>query len=399
MNVPPSYLDELKPNGVDRPPPWDLPPVEVYENDAATVTTAEPEAGHGHTNSIQAQRRKHELAAPYETTELGRIIDKPSPAVVQGMIPESSVTAIVGVPNSGKTAFAIDLCVHVAVKAPWFGRKVAGGPVIYVAAEAPGSCIMRARAAADRRFHGQRVPLYLAEAAPALGSEVVSLVEAERLIATIRSVESAEGEAVRLLVVDTLASCLGDGDENGDGMIRLVGAAKHIAHQTSVPVVLVHHPSKGDAAGLRGHGSLAAACDTIVAITMDELTGIRTATLVKSRDSATGLQLHYELEVVGLPDPDAFGDTRTTIVVKPATVTQRQPRPGGKQQQALLVELERRYRTGEKSWDEATIRKAGRDLGMPRNSPADALRGLQTAGFVTGSAAHLLLKYPPDDTP
>jgi hypothetical protein len=231
-----------------------------------------------------------------------------------------------------------------------------------------------------------------------MGGEHTSVCDADRIVATVRSVAEIEGEAVKLVFIDTLASCLGDGDENGEGMLRLVRAAKQIAADTSACVVLIHHPSKGDGAGLRGHGSLAAACDAILRIDVDELTGVRTATLIKARDEATGAQLRFELEVVVLDERDTFGDARTTIVVKPATgVVATRRRPSGARQQALLTELERRYRTGEHSWDEATVRKAGRDLGMPRNSPTDALKGLQTAGYITGSAASLTLKYPPED--
>ena len=197
--------------------------------------------------------------------------------------------------------------------------------------------------------------------------------------------------------IDTLASCLGDGEENGDGMVRLVAAAKRIAAKTGACVVLIHHPSKGDGAGLRGHGSLAAACDSIIRIENEELTGIRTATLTKARDHATGLQLRFELEAIALTDRDSFGDPLTTIVVQPTTQKAMRPRPSGRRQQELLTELERRYRTGERSWDEATLRKAGRDLGMPRNSPADAIRALIKAGYLTGSPASLTLKFPPEE--
>ena len=146
-------------------------------------------------------------------------------------------------------------------------------------------------------------------------------------------------------------------------------AAKHVAARTSACVVLLHHPSKGDGAALRGHSSLAAACDTIIRIEVEELTGVRTATLVKSRDHATGLQLRFELEPVTLSERDSFGEPLTTIIVRPSTQPAPKPRPTGQRQRELLGELERRYRTGERQWDEATITKAGRDLGMPRNSP------------------------------
>jgi AAA domain-containing protein len=337
--------------------------------------------------------------APFHFRRLDNIEPGPPSEIVQGLgIDKGAVVAIVGTPNSGKTALAVSLVLAVASRAErWMGLKVAGGPVIYFAPEAPASVTLRARAAASRLALPRPPAFYLSSGVPALGGELTSSIDERRVGTTIDAVQSAEGECVRLALFDTLASCLGDGDENGDGMLRLVRAAKWIAFEKGVCAVLVHHPSKGDGTNLRGHGSLAAACDSIVRIEADELSGVRTATLVKARDHATGVQLRFELEPVVLQERDSFGDPLTTIVVRPTTQRAAPPRPSGRRQQELLSELERRYRTGEHSWDEATVRKCGRDLGMPRNSPADALKALVHAGYVTGSPASLTLKFPPEE--
>jgi KaiC/GvpD/RAD55 family RecA-like ATPase len=375
---------------------FELPPLDAYVDDAPRkVNGPVPESagdGGGPASSADA----------YRVTRLDELTAAPRAAVVQGMgLDEGAVAAIVGAPNAGKTAFAISLALAVGARTDrWLGRKVAGGPVLYFAAEAPGSVVMRARAAVYRQAFDRQPALYVAAAAPGMGGEFTSTADSDRIVATINSVARTEGEPVKLVFIDTLASCLGDGDENGEGMLRLVVSAKTIAAHTGACVVLIHHPSKGDAAGLRGHGSLAAACDAILRIEVEELTGVRTATLVKARDDATGLQIRFELEQVILEERDSFGDPRTTIVVKTSNQVKPHPRPkgGAPRQQQLLGELERRYRTGEQSWDEATVRKAGRDLGMADQSSRDALRGLQTAGFVIGSPASLKLKHPPEGT-
>jgi hypothetical protein len=132
-------------------------------------------------------------------------------------------------------------------------------------------------------------------------------------------------------------------------------------------------------------------------ISVDEVSGTRTATLIKARDSATGMQFCFTLEQVTLPESDSFGDPRTTIIVKQVRASDMpRKRPSGKAQEQLLNELERRYRTGESSWDRATVRKAGREIGMHRNSPEAALQGLIKSGFVGGSDSRLTLKDPPE---
>lgn len=336
-------------------------------------------------------------ASAFAVCGLDEIKDPGQTDVVQRLYGRGDLIAIVGSPNTGKTALGVDHGLSIAATESWFGLKVAGGPVVYFAPEAPGSVIMRARAAAGRKYPGRRLPFYIATGTPELGGEATSVVDADRIIATIKLVASLEGDTPKLIQIDTLASCLGNGEENGDGMIRLVAAAKHVGTSTGSAVMLIHHPSKSDSHGLRGHGSLAAACDAILTISADEVSGIRTATLVKSRDSATGLQFCYSLDPVTLPELDSFGDPRTTIIVKAAKVGQAKPRPTGQRQQALLAELERRHRSGETGWSEAVIREAGRTIGIKPQSARDALKGLMTAGYIWGQPAHLTLKYPPDE--
>jgi KaiC/GvpD/RAD55 family RecA-like ATPase len=316
--------------------------------------------------------------------------------VVQRTIEEGSVTAVVATPNAGKTALMVHLGVHLAAQASeWLGRKSNGGPVIYIAAEAPGSVVMRARAAIDRHFPGARVPFYVVASAPALGDSLAGDVEATQVMATIRHVEATEGTPVRAVIIDVLASCLGDGDENGDGMRRLSAKAKRIAIDTGVAVILVHHPSKGDSAGLRGHSSLQAACDAILSISVDR-EQVRTATLTKSRDNATGQELQYELDVVELDELDSFGDVRTTVVVKPTTRTATRARPKGSVQLALLEEIERRSRCGETSWDERTARDIGRAVCESPYSAARALSALKASGYVVEASGRLTLAHPPE---
>jgi hypothetical protein len=348
------------------------------------------------------QEQQANTARPFDFQRIADAAIEIRAAVVQGLgFDAGAVVALVGVPNGGKTALAISLALAVTTGITrWMNLKTATGPALYLAPEAPASVRMRARAALLRM--GSPAPsaaLYVSDGVPLLGDERDFVSAASRVMATVDAVKLLEQRPVLIVFIDTLASCLGDGDENGPGMLRLVSMAKLIAQQTGACVVLIHHPSKGDGASLRGHGSLAAACDSIVRIETDDLTGIRTAVLVKARDHATGLQIRFELEPVTLPERDSFGDQLTTVVVKPSDRAAPRPRPSGQRQQQLLGELERRHRVGERQWDEATVRQAARDLGMSRSSAPDAMRGLIKAGYLTGSVAAYYLRHPPEEAP
>ncbi len=372
----------------------ELPPLSAYEDDAPALSKVTPlrkSSGSG----------GHPSPEPFEFFSFATADLKPRPYLVQRFIEEQSVVVIVGTPNAGKTAFAIDMALHVALGMTWFGLKVQRAPVLYVAAEAPGSVVMRMRAAmATKMAEGDVAGLYGMSVAPDLGGEGLSAHEALRVIETAKLIGehwSGGEDPVRMIFIDTLASCLGGGDENGDGMIRLTNAAAYIAQHSGAAVVLVHHPSKADPTGMRGHGSLWGKSDTVISIGTDEVSGIRTATLIKARDAATGQQLAYKLDQHEVPEPDNFGDPRTTIVVTPVGLqTIARKRPKGVAQQRLLDELERQYRTGQTGWSEAQVREAMHMLGMHRNSVPKVLSALTISGYLVGSGAHLTLRYPPD---
>ena len=339
--------------------------------------------------------------APYPAVRISQVPRTAREAVVQGVLYKGSVNGCIGQPGSGKSALVLDLALNLACRSErWFGFKVRGGPVVYVAAEASASSTTRASAALDRVYSGRPASLFIVGDAPELGSEALSAIATERLLATIRTAEVEEGESVVLVVIDTLAAVLAGGSENGDGMVAVMAAATRIAKETGAAVIVVHHPSKNDSDHGRGHTSFRGTADTIILVDADPNSGIRTATVTKNRDGVEGLKWAYLLETIVLDEPDSFGDPATTVLVKPAAMSAtRRRRPNGPRQEQLLTELERRFRAGETVWTRAEVTTAAKGLGMHRNSAAVALDGLIHADYVAGSDAQLILKFPPDLNP
>lgn len=346
---------------------------------------------------VQKAQPAQQEPEPFDSVNISEADPEPRDETVQGLIANGDVVALVGTPGSGKTALAVHLATVVSAGAVFFGRLVRSGPVLYFAAEAPTSVITRGQLSKFRISPDARLPFRIVSAAPLIGDPNQSAWDEARIIATIKAFATDEGEPVRIVIFDTLASCLGIGDENGEGMVTLVNAARRIANATLVAAVFVHHPSKADAAGLRGHGSLQGACDLILSSSIDEVSKISTATVVKSRHGESGLQLAYKLEPVELEKLDSFGCRQTSVVLDPATgMTQARRRPKGVAQQRLLDELERRFRTGETSWSEAKIREALHQLGMHRNSASRSITALQVSGYLMGYVGNLTLRYPPE---
>jgi len=334
---------------------------------------------------------------PFDAVNISEAEAQPRDETVQGLIASGDVVALVGTPGSGKTSRAVHLSVCVSAGAVFFGRLVRGGPVVYFGAEAPTSVITRAQLAKEKHSPNARLPFYVVQSAPLIGDPGWTAIDEARIVATIKAKATDEGEPVRLVILDTLSSCLGVGDENGEGMVALVNAARRIASNTKVAVLVVHHPSKSDSAGLRGHGSLQGACDLILTSSTDDFTKIRTATVIKSRHGESGLELTYKLEPVEINAVDSFGCKQSSIVlVQMDDFKPTRKRPKGIAQQKMLDELERRHRTGETAWSEAGIREAAVSIGLHRNTVPKVISALTIAGYLYGSAAQLTLRFPPE---
>jgi AAA domain len=65
--------------------------------------------------------------------------------LVKRILPRSGVAAIYGKPGSFKSFVAFSIGLTVALSRPWAGRRVSGGPVVYIGAE--GAAGLRKRKA------------------------------------------------------------------------------------------------------------------------------------------------------------------------------------------------------------------------------------------------------------
>jgi hypothetical protein len=276
-------------------------------------------------------------AKPFPVFLAGELEGMRTPQLVQNLV--YGFTVISGEPNSGKSALAVDLGLHIAAGVPFFGRKVLGGPVLYLAAEAPYSVAQRVEATRRAKFAAKRLPVYISSSMPVLGEQSSAATDAARLIATIRSIGVREGTAVRAFFVDTAASVMGAGDENGQGMSTLVTMMQLVIRETGAVGVLIHHPGKNDPQGLRGHSSLRGAVDAQITLTTDTMSGIRRAIVKKSRDGATGNQIHFSMDCVVQPEVDEFGDPITTVVVRVVDTLPARLGLKGKNQKRALTEL------------------------------------------------------------
>ncbi|MGY3589004.1 hypothetical protein ACVIGB_002041 [Bradyrhizobium sp. USDA 4341] len=255
-----------------------------------------------HTRSSHI--RAGELVATY----------KPIRWLVKRLIPLNSVGALYGLPNVGKSFVVFDLASHARRGREWFGRKTAGGDVLYCYAEGAEGMSGRAKAWADNNdTSGGDV---------ALMNNVPNLFKdpkaADKLIAEARKCEADSGQPVRLVIVDTLAAATTGADGSSDKDMGLVcERLRKVATALDCAVLVVHHSGKDVTKGMRGSSAILGAVDyTLLA---EEGKCASTVSVEKMRDASKAQSIRFKLvEVVIGKDED--GEDVTSCIIRPVVV-------------------------------------------------------------------------------
>jgi len=190
------------------------------------------------------------------------INDLPDPEMlVEDLVQERSVALLYGPDESFKSFFALDLSASVGSGLEFHGREVLQGNVSYVYAEGAGN--LKHRLAAWKAEHGLAADAscnvwFIPESVDLTDDRREGLKE---LIETIRLVVP---EPVRLVVIDTLARCFGDKDENStQHMNSFMNRCDVIKETFDCAVIVVHHTG-WDEKRERGNRAVRANIETVI---------------------------------------------------------------------------------------------------------------------------------------
>jgi hypothetical protein len=217
--------------------------------------------------------------------------------LVDKMLGAGEMSAWYGPPGCGKGVIVEDMALHIAAGLEWHGRPVTRGAVVYIALER--------KKLVERRAIAFRIKYDLSDLPFAIVGGVYDFRQAataEQIAAICDKVKRITGQAVVLIIIDTVSRALAGGDENSPkdmgGLVMTSGLIQEKC--TDAHVLWVHHiPHDSDR--LRGHGALLGAVDTSVSVSNSGT--LRTAKVVKANDSEEGENISFTIEGVQIaPD-------------------------------------------------------------------------------------------------
>ncbi len=255
------------------------------------------------------------------------LLPKPEPLKGAEPLYKNGLNMLYGESGVGKSFLALHWALTVAQYAP----------VIYIAAEGAGGYDDRVKAwkAAHNKGSGA---LYFAP-------EELNIVKADTVddfIASLQQfLDSVHQLSPQLVVIDTLARCFGDGNENDTGdMNRFVSGAARIQRALNAAVLIVHHTGWNTSRG-RGNTALPGALDCN--IELSDADGQLIVRNVKNKYGARAEDAHVRLGGV---------EGHSCLVIRPAEKMVDMPGQKPTRTQRLILEtlaLETFRETGAKS--------------------------------------------------
>jgi hypothetical protein len=234
----------------------------------------------------------------------------PIEPLIEDVLVKDSLATLSSTFGKGKTFLAIDMVCSIATGEKWFGRKVAEGLVLYVAAEGSRGFRQRILARAGSRLHDRNNPMRRRLRVLPHAVNFMIPAEFEALLEEVRSMS----ERPVLIVLDTLARSMVGGEENSArDMGIFVDGCERLREATGATVLVIHHFGK-NGEGERGSSALGGAADTMLEIA--EENGALKLSCKKQKDGLEFEPVYFRL-VPTTVEVRADGRAVTSCVVAP----------------------------------------------------------------------------------
>lgn len=229
--------------------------------------------------------------------------------LIKGLLDKGGMSVIYGESNCGKTFFALDVVVTIALGENWQGFKTKKGAVVYIAAEGGLGVSERLNAIKQHRsIFDPLPPLYIIPMGVDLGSENN---DTDELISELLQIQDLE-----IVVVDTLSRAMAGGNENAsEDMTAFIRNCDTIRQKTKAHICLIHHAGKDQSRGARGHSSLRAAVDTEIEVVKSSENQVITIEVKKQRDGKIPEPFYFQLKSILLGKDEDNEDLSSCVLI------------------------------------------------------------------------------------
>lgn len=179
---------------------------------------------------------------------------------IRDLLPVDGLGVLYGPPGVCKSFLALDMALCVATGRPFHGRPVQHGEVLFIQGESPRG--LKPRVLSWLQNHELDDPglFTYVDTAPLLTDTGDT--------AALQTVIRESGVKPSLIVIDTLAACYAENENEVESMSRFVRNARALGREYGAAVLVVHHTVKNGEAE-RGSGALRGAADLMLPVRSD----------------------------------------------------------------------------------------------------------------------------------
>ncbi len=239
-----------------------------------------------------------------------------APQRIQDYVEDAGITLLYAKKDMLKSFLAIDWALSIASGLGWHGFEVKQGAVAYIAGEGNEGLKRRSKAwAIHHNVNLKTLPIALSR----FPMQVLDRANILEWADYIQAVADKYQQAIGLVVIDTLATNFGPGEENSStDMARFLAHLKiHIQSRFNCAVLVVHHTGKDESKGGRGGYAIEANSDAVFELKRQGDPDDQSITLVCKhiKDTEKPPELNLVARVVELPDLDRHGFPLTSLVL------------------------------------------------------------------------------------
>ncbi len=293
--------------------------------------------------------------------------------LIKPFLEKSSLCVMFGESGAYKSFVALDLALCIAFGVDYHDHNAHQGSVVYICGEGSGGIARRIESwLIDHKLTDKEAPFYLST----VPAELFSIGNAEEIAEVIS--QSCKDPA--LIIIDTLSTNMGEGDEssNPDVATLMKNVNLSFRDRFNSGVMIVHHVGHGSNDRERGAYAIRANADSRILIKkeQDHSCSIHCK---KMKDGPEFLPVAFNTQVVTIPDLyDSEGETVTSLVMKISEYVESAADGGlTKKQKQALATLEFMYADAAKNLD-----AAGRDPEQAKIPTKDWLDRLQAQKIV-----------------